>query len=241
MGRLSHHHVPPSATRGPEAVKCSCVLSLIPSRILLSVTAAIFELCCFAVFITLPPTHTHPEFPLLMFVSPIIPTCMLPTSIHIVYVPCLSSQFLPSPFDVRLRQHADDIDVTHVPYIYCPSRLLRLPTLNTFNLTPHPEFSRIILSSFEGHSQPGKVSCIDCRTHSRRPWFLRKNLKNHPDCASHRKTAGEAWVKRETKEILDRLREQERLRFQAVVANTRRLHARVQAFHLLRYTVNQYQ
>jgi hypothetical protein len=63
-------------------------------------------------------------------------------------------------------------------------------------------------------SHPGKVSCEYCMNRSKTPWFLAKNLPQHLKCPSHLKAMGEEQAKRETKELLDqvRLEDRERLR-----------------------------
>jgi len=58
-------------------------------------------------------------------------------------------------------------------------------------------------------SQLEKMSWIYCGIHSRRPWFLRKKRQ----CLNHPSYFKEAQVRRGAKEILDRRRERELLRF----------------------------
>jgi hypothetical protein len=78
-------------------------------------------------------------------------------------------------------------------------------------------------------SQPGKVSCVYCATHSRTPWFLEKNLSHHLNRPSHLKAVAEAQAKQETKEIVDRLRDeglqqlQESGHFYAQLSHSRQL------------------
>jgi len=136
VGRLSHHHVPPSAARDSETIKWLCVrlLSSLPSRLLLSVATVAFELCRFAVVIAL-----HPAFPshYARIIDPPPLVCYTPNTLYMFLV-LTPSSFHLFPFDVRLRQHTDDTDATHV-HIRSFMTLSFIPTLNTLTFNIHSE------------------------------------------------------------------------------------------------------
>ena len=84
---------------------------------------------------SVPPTHSR------LYAT-------TPNTLYMFLVLTPSSSHL-SPFDVRLRQHTDDTDVTHVhiPSFMTPSFI---PILNTSTFSIHREFRGIAFFSLRG-------------------------------------------------------------------------------------------